>query len=312
MRGRCSFGVAVLLSIGTACYTSHAAAQTPVTAPSSPFKFSISGLIDQVTSYSRNMSMIDQNVTADKDREWYGRTRGRFDFIGEVGTAKGVLGLEVDMVYGQTGSNDSSIVAAGFPAAVTPVQTHFGTNGGFDLNTDVRAVLEVKWLYVEFEAPLVPLPTTVVLGAQPFDAMYKVGVYATGDFAGVRLRSGITRDIVAHFTYAQVEEGLAGRSGGIPAGQYRGNDFAIITSLEWMPLRGLALRPLYSFFYADGSTSFVARGARGGVTTGVNERAIFPNGSSEYRHTVGLDARWTHGGFYLDPTLLYQFGTREM
>ena len=47
------------------------------------------------------------------DSMWYGRTRGRFDFIGEVGKAKAVLGIELDHVFGQAGSNDSTIVNAG-------------------------------------------------------------------------------------------------------------------------------------------------------------------------------------------------------
>ena len=71
--------------------------------------------------------------------------------------------------YGQTGSNDSTIVNAG-AASATAVQTGFGTDGSFDLNTDSRGIIEVKWLYVEFPMPLIPVPTTARLGAQPFGA----------------------------------------------------------------------------------------------------------------------------------------------
>jgi hypothetical protein len=153
-------------------------------------KVTINGLIDNVTSYSQNISNYNTGYFNRKDSMWYARTRGRFDFIGEVGKAKGVLGIELDHIYGQAGSNDSTIVNAG-AAATTPVQTGFGTDGSFDINTDSRGIIEVKWLYVEFPMPWIPVPTTVRLGAQPFGAAatYKLAAYATGDFAGVNLVS---------------------------------------------------------------------------------------------------------------------------
>ena len=33
--------------------------------------------------------------------------------------------------------------------------------------------------------------------------------------------------------------------------------------------------------------------------------------AQEYRHTIGIDARWTLGAVSLRPTFMYQFGTRE-
>ena len=56
-------------------------------------KVTINGLIDNVTSYSQNMANYNGGVFNRKDSMWYYRTRGRFDFIGEVGKAKGVLGI---------------------------------------------------------------------------------------------------------------------------------------------------------------------------------------------------------------------------
>ena len=51
----------------------------------------------------------------------YGRQRGRFDIVGEVGQAKAVFGF--DAYWGQTGFIDSNLgagcVTAGTPAAVT-------------------------------------------------------------------------------------------------------------------------------------------------------------------------------------------------
>src|SRR5260370_22511357 len=64
-------------------------------------KFTITGLIDSVGSWSQNMSTLDANVNRNRDHLFYGRTRGRFDIIGEVGEAKGVFVFEMDHTWGQ-------------------------------------------------------------------------------------------------------------------------------------------------------------------------------------------------------------------
>jgi hypothetical protein len=105
-------------------------------APPPAVKTSITGFIDTVTSYTRNASNID-GILNRNDLQWYARNRGRFDIIGEIGQAKAVFGFEIDAVWGQAGSNDSTIVNAG-GASGTAVTTQPGTSGSFDLNTDVR------------------------------------------------------------------------------------------------------------------------------------------------------------------------------
>src|SRR5207237_8358026 len=92
-----SFAFLVLLTLA-----SPALAQAP--AP----KVTITGLFDQVTSAGRNF--YDGNYARDGDREWYARTRFRPDFEFSVGRTKAVLGIELDLMYGQGGSNDG-----GFP-----------------------------------------------------------------------------------------------------------------------------------------------------------------------------------------------------
>src|SRR5919108_198801 len=131
-------------------------------------KVTISGFIDQVSSWTNNMSFADLNL-ANKDSEWYARSRTRPDIIAEVGTTKFVLGLEIDYVYGQTGATD----------VTGPLR--FGASAGADLNTDLIGIIEIKWAYTEFDIPLMPIPSRMRLGAQPWAAMYKEGVYATGD-----------------------------------------------------------------------------------------------------------------------------------
>src|SRR5881398_1050916 len=81
---------------------------SPVFAQAPVPKVTITGLFDQVTSMGRNF--YDGNYARDGDREWYARTRFRPDFEFAVGRTKAVLGIEIDLNYGQTGSNDG-----GFP-----------------------------------------------------------------------------------------------------------------------------------------------------------------------------------------------------
>ena len=285
-------------------------------------KVTINGLIDNVTSYSQNMANYNGGVLNRGDKMWYMRTRGRFDFIGEVGKAKGVLGIELDHVWGQTGSNDSTIVNAG-AASATAVQTGFGTDGSFDLNTDSRGIIEIKWLYVEFPVPLIPVPTTARLGAQPFGSLanYKLAAYATGDFPGVSVTSQVTPNVKLLGTYVQVEENLTGTgtktnlpAAGISNTQNRGDDWAGILSAEVTPFKGLDIKPMFAYFNAQGTTNGNARQGRGGLDTGAS--FSMPGGAAgggiiENRYTVGADARLRMGPFSLDPTVLYQFGSRD-
>jgi len=85
-------------------------------------KVTISGLFDQITSAGRNT--YDGNLTRNSDSEWYGRTRFRPDFEFAVGRVRAVLGLEIDLAYGQSGTNDG-----GFPGNTS------GQAGGFAQNT---------------------------------------------------------------------------------------------------------------------------------------------------------------------------------
>jgi hypothetical protein len=302
-----------LAFIGLAAPAAFAQAPAP--------KVTINGLIDQVMSYSQNINNYNGGQFNHPDSMWYSRTRGRFDITGEVGKAKGVLGIEIDTTWGQTGSTDTN------RAGTVSGATSFGTTSSWDLNTDSLAVIEIKWLYTEFEMPFIPVPTKVRLGAQPFGAAatYKIS-YATGDFAGVNVVSTLTPNVKLLGTYVQVEEGLVGTdtaSGtttpnaaptGILSTQDRGDDHAWILSTEVTPFKGLDLKPMISGFWAQGTTNGSARQGRGGINTST---AFSPTGDAhgslnEQRYTVGMDARLRMGPFSFDPTILYQFGQRNV
>jgi hypothetical protein len=309
-----------LALVAVAAPLAYAQAPTP--------KVTINGLIDNLTSYSRNEGVYSGLLNVPGDRQWYGRTRGRFDFIGEIGKAKGVLGIELDHTYGQTGSNGSSISNAGTPSGTTASAQAFGTDAGFGLNTDQRGVIEIKWLYVEFPLPLIPIPTTARLGGQPFGAAstYKLCTYTCSDFSGVNLTSQVTPNIKTYLTYVNVREALTGPQtvngkpgplgpggqgtnvvivGGVPVQgngassnvQNAGDQEAAIISVEVSPFKGLDLKPMFSWFYAGGITDGNARQSRGGIVANGSATASgLPAGASAFRNPDGT----LHGGLNED------------
>ena len=310
------------------------------TAPPAPV-VTIVGTFDQLTSFGRNF--YDGNFSRDNDKEWYARTRFRPDFTFAVGRTKAVLGIELDLMYGQGGSNDggfpgnNSGQAGGFAGG-----TKSATGGALDANTDVAGLFEIKWIYTEFDLtgkdslmPFIPFLTVARAGGQPFGtiANYKV-YYANGDFAGLDLYSTFTPDIKNHFAWVIFEDSLAGgnrttvaagNGTGANARTNRGEDYAFIISPEFTPTKGLDLKPMFSWFHADGVTAGAARRNATNVRTvsgagtgsgGMNSAAALGGGAAagdqadqENRYTVGLDARWRIGGFGLDPTISYQWGT---
>src|SRR6516164_1859995 len=217
-------------------------AQAPA-GPPAP-KVTITGTFDQITAAGRNF--YDGNYSRDNDREWYARTRFRPDFEFAVGRTKAVLGIELDLNYGQTGSNDggfpgnSSGAACGFTGGCKGAGA---AGGGLDINTDVAGLFEIKWIYTEFDLtgkdsllPFIPILTVARAGGQPFGtiANYKV-YYANGDFAGLDLYTTFTPNIKNHLAWVDVEDSLAGGnrsasrvSSTLPGGATsRGKDYAI-------------------------------------------------------------------------------------
>jgi len=286
-------------------------------------KVTITGFVDNISSWTNNMGNVDINPARTSDREWYTRTRVRPDITAEVGTTKFVLGIEIDASWGQTANQDTNVcLGAACPAAVG-TQQRFGTTHGWDLNTDVQGVLEVKWAYTEFNVPLIPVPTRMRLGAQPWEATYKIAVLAQGDFAGVHTTMQLAPMAKLNLTFAQIEEASTG-----PTDNFiRGDDVAFIGSVEITPFKGLDIRPIVSYANFIGPTSGSSRQGRAGVGTGAANFPMCPgtagpgtgsclsatdnSSANEHRFTVGVDTRWRFGPFSLDPTVMYQFGRRD-
>src|SRR6266850_2808281 len=175
--------VACLVAIlGLVAPAAFAQAPTP--------KVTINGLFDQLTSGGANL--YDGDFARKNDKEWYARTRFRPDFTFEVGRTKAVMGLEMDVVYGQTGNCGAGENKAG----VACVGEKNGSSSGSSLNTDVSGIVEFKWLYTEFDLtgkdsllPFIPVNTRARAGLQPFQSYgglvgtYRA-TYAQGDFPG--------------------------------------------------------------------------------------------------------------------------------
>src|SRR5437899_9192494 len=305
----------------------------PVLAQAPAPKVTITGTFDQITAAGRNF--YDGNFTRDNDREWYARTRFRPDFEFAVGRTKAVLAIELDLNYGQTGSNDggfpgnNSGQAGGLQGGCKAAGS---AGGGLDINTDVAGLFEIKWIYTEFDLtgkdsllPFIPVLTVARAGGQPFAtlAVYQI-YYANGDFAGLDLYTTFTPNIKNHLAWVDVEDTLAGgdRSANKQIRTDRGKDFAIIESPEFTPFKGLDLKPMFSWFHADGVTTNASRRnatnrrTSGGSTNGAGAYAGIPRAPAaatfgttapgdpsmhEERYTVGFDARWRVRRFGLDP-----------
>lgn len=311
-------------------------------------KVTITGLIDNVASYSKNQGLQVQDRLAgglaqESDTEGYARTRGRFDIIGQVGKAKAVLGLELDLIYGQTGANDTCSGVFGIAQVGCRPD---GTSGGFDADNDVRAPIELKWMYVEFPfagpgslLPFIPFAGTARVGGQPYTATIsgKSSIFADSDYAGLNVNLVISPTLKVEGHFVQFEEASVGSQGNLAGtGFGRGDDWGIIVAAETNPTKELRVKPIYSFQEIAGTTSANMRVGVGGYAVGApgtgatGAGGMLPNSSTagavlcvassvvvpcrateERRHTIGVDSMWRSGPAYINPTFFYQFGDRE-
>src|SRR5256886_13545707 len=160
----------------------------PVLAQAPAPKVTITGLFDQVTSASSNVQ--DGSFGRTSDKEWYATTRFRPDLTFELGRTKAVLGLEIDLTYGQTNACGGGPAKNVGSAAATQAQrapsggnavagvAHPGDTSSAGLNTVVTGVIEIKWRYTAFDLtgkdgllPFIPVPTVARVVLQPFSTL---------------------------------------------------------------------------------------------------------------------------------------------
>ncbi len=178
--------------------------------------------------------------------------------------------------------------------------------------------------------PFIPVETMARAGGQPFGSLANTrATYANGDFAGLSAVTTFAPNLKTNVAYVVVEDQLAGGNRAIATTRTsRGEDYAFILSPEFSPFKGLDIKPLYSYFHADGLTagtsrhSVINRRFVGGGTaancSATNSAAANGGGASagdstnqEDRHTVGLDIRWRSGPFGFDPIIHYQWGQAD-
>jgi len=315
MRSSVVVVLAMLFILGTAVTPSSAQAPAP--------KVTINGLVDFVTAAYKNLSyQANQDVTNNKEKNWYSRERGVFTLTGEVGRVKGVWAIELDFTNGAGNFNASSQ-----PGSLTTVGVAAnGTSANFDLDTDIQGAVETKWLYLETPItgpgsllPFIPFRTIGRMGGQPFRGHdYKPGVLATGDFPGATLLTTWGPDVRSTVSFVQISEQL---DRFVAANQK--DSFAIVASLEVNVFKGLTIKPTYAYAFYDGGncgTANLGTEAWGGYNPNTNCPAVTPGsvagaggvGRDIRRHYLGGDVRWTMGPFSLQPTFIYLLGQQEV
>ena len=258
MRRGLTIAVAVLALLGVLAPPSFA--QAPAAAPAP--KVTINGLVDNVNTWGNNS--LDTNFASRKDALWASRTRGVFTITGAVGKAKGVLALEIDLGWGQVSSSESVNSNGAGATSITSNSGGVGSpqrafqQGSFDMGIDAAGVIEIKNLYVEFPVPLIPLPTVMRLGGQPFQVTYKPSALATTDYGGLWMQTTITPDIKFNLTVDQVDENDVGQRAS-SGSFFRGDDYFISPSIDITPFKGLDLRPLYGWYYVYGNAAAQSR-----------------------------------------------------
>ena len=66
-------------------------------------------------------------------------------------------------------------------------------------------------------------------------------------------------NLKSNLAWAILEDQLAGSNRGNPRPDGRGEDHALIASVDITPTKGIDLKPLYSWFHADGQTAGSSR-----------------------------------------------------
>jgi len=305
---------AVLVTLGMLAPPSFAQAPAP--------KVTINGLVDFATTWYKNLSyQAQQDVTNNKEKNWYSRERGVFTLTGEVGKVKGVWAVELDFTSGAgnfNASNNGSLGVVGVAAN--------GTSANFDLDTDIQGAVETKWLYVETPVTgpgslmsFIPVPTIGRFGAQPARGHeYKPGIIFAGDHSGVSLQTTWAPNVRSTVTFVQIGEALDR----FVASNQKDN-IAFLASLEFDVFKGLTIKPTYAYGAWDGGncgTSNLGTPAWGGYTPNANGPAVVTGsvagaggvGRDITRHYFGGDVRWAMGPFTLQPTLLFMVGEQEV
>jgi hypothetical protein len=249
--------------------------------------------------FGRNTSDQDLNMTRNDDTIFFGRERARlfFDFLASD-DLQGVLGLEVDSIYGAPRFNRVG------SRCVQTVDVYGAEQCGFRNGIDVNS-LEVKNLYVDFRLPQLPFGNRFLLGGIPANVtpLHPYLLY-TQDGGGGSVRLDFTDQVSVLLHYIQMEEDLDRFRGSAKIGE----DYLAGMTLMLRPLSGfdLHLIGVYGHLQAPfGPNLLIGTGPFNGIVGDAT------NVATEERYYVGFDARYRLGNLSLEPSFIYLFGTRK-
>jgi hypothetical protein len=247
----------------------------------------------------QNTSDQDLDMTRNDDQVFYGRERARlfFDFIASD-DLRGVLGLEIDAIYGAPRFN--RVGSRCVPGADIYGFEQCGFRNGIDTNT-----LEIKNLYVDFRIPQLPIGNRWQIGGIPANLtpLHSYLLY-TIDAGGGSVRFDFTDQVSLLLHYIQLEEDVDRFRGSAKLGE----DYIVGGTLMLRPISGLDLHLLGVFGHLQapfGPNLLIGTGP-------FNE--IFgdaTNVTTEDRYYIGFDARYRLGNLSLEPSFLYLLGTRK-
>jgi len=86
------------------------------------------------------------------------------------------------------------------------------------------------------------------------------------------------------------------------------------------PYKGLDVKPIYAYCTRAASwTRAITARVKGAAACSIPSRSARRDGGTAAsdsgpgdRHTIGVDAKWRSGPWSVDPTVFYQFGSRDI
>jgi hypothetical protein len=186
--------------------------------------------------------------------------------------------------------------------------THQFQECGLDEGID-NNLIEVKWMYVDFRVPQIPIGNRFQLGGFRHVATpLHPGMLYQRDAGGLATRLILTDQVTLDLHYVQVDEDTYRFRDSAKVGE----DYIIQSRLELKPLPGLDLHLLGVFGHLHrpfGNQAFA--GSSGTVSSFAGFRDDGTNTTTEDRYYVGFDSRYRLGNLSIEPTFIYLLGTRK-
>jgi hypothetical protein len=271
--------------------------------PASAGELRVTGFFDNTIHLDQNSGRTDGDVTRNGDNAFMLRERGNFTFnFIASDDLRGVLALELDAMYGTPAVDNAG---SGCPDGEG---THQFAECGLDEGID-NNLIEVKWMYVDFRVPQIPIGNRWQLGGFSHVATpLHPGMLYYRDAGGIASKFTFTDQVALQIDYIQIDEDTYRFRGSAKVGE----DYITFGRLELKPLPGLDLHLLSVFGHLHrpfGNQAFA--GASGTVSSFGGFRDDGNNTTTEDRYYLGFDSRYRLGNLSIEPTFIYLLGTRK-